>query len=1652
MKNPFQFPPFLFPGIIVLSLSILSFSFLDKKALPTNQIIQKLKEKLNIYNQQLPEEKIYLQFDKPFYKPGDDIWFSAYLRDGRNNKASSLSEILNVELINPKGNVEKTLRLVAEDGKAAGDFNINAAAPGGLYKVKAYTNWMKNSAEDNYFEKELQVQAVVLPRLLMKLDFERKAYGAGDEVTAKINLATLSNKPLSNYNFSFLAQVAGKELTRGKGKTDENGLAYASFYLPKKLESNDGLLNIVIAHEGSQESISRSIPIVLNQIDLQFFPEGGDLIQDVESKVAFKALNEFGKPADIEGIILDEKNQQVGDFKSFHQGMGAFEFKPEGTKRYTAKITKPEGIEKIYVLPSPLSNGYRLLVTAQEKEEASIKIYAPFNTTLVVIVQVRGEIYFSKEIKAKQGENLMSIPLNGFPAGVAQVTVFDQKSIARCERLLFVNQHQQLKVEVATNKEKYLPREKVEMTIKVRDENGLPVPGQFSLSVVDDKLISFADDKQANILSYLLLNSDLKGKVEEPNFYFDKEEPKAAVALDHLLMTQGWRRFEWEQVLDAHSAGLQKQVKHAAEKAIVKGKVVKFKDNTPAVNTKVTVLETEEVTYTDSDGKFEFKNLDLSTPRTLQVLDEAGKEQIIQINDYAQEYLVGGNIRGKIVSKSDGLPLPGVNVYFKGTTIGTKSDIEGDFSIPATEARRPLIINFIGFKTQEINTTGKGMITVEMEVDRLKLEEVVVIGFGAQNKRAPMEARAEARQPQAVEVAFDQVDQEEKAVAFQDADMAKAEVGVPAPDMIMDIAENEIEEIVFEEVAEWDREEEIGDEIFAIVEDMPEYPGGMTKLYEQVTKNIEYPRRAMQLGIEGKVYVQFIILEDGSIADVSTIKGVGAGCDEEAERVIKSLPKWKPGRQRGNPVKTRMVLPIIYDLEHYEKYQTGLMFQVAANASYDLKTETPKYYRARNFYTPVYKADEQVEIRTDFRKTIYWNPDIEIDKTGTATVSFYNSDEVTTFRATIEGIADEGMIGRNEHTYFTQLPFSLDTKIPAVLAFEDKVSIPVKLKNNTNKKVTGDLKIEAPKQLHLINNFGAKISIPANSVKTLFMDYEVLSTEAGKGSLRFTFEADGFKDSFEQPIEIKAKGFPAVASFSGNESSKTYNLEIRDMVKNSLTAKLTAYPDVLTDLMAGIESILREPYGCFEQTSSATYPNILVLQYLETSGTNNPQARQKAEALIEKGYNKLVSFETSDKGYEWFGSTPPHEGLTAYGLMEFKDMEKVYASVDDKMVRRTTNWLLDRRDGQGSFKRSSQSLDEFGRASEAVNNAYIVYALSEAEYKDIDKEVQLAVKTAIESKDAYQMALVSNALFNLGKSKEAEDMVKKLTDMINKNGLDNLEADHSITRSTGKSLQVETVSLVAMALLKSQHKDLKTIQETINYLVKSRSNYGGFGSTQATILALKALTGYAEFSKRTASSGTIELLVDGKLVVSHYYEKGTQGEILIEGLEKFIRAGSKNIKVQFTGTKDPLPYSVDLSWSTYTPVDSKECKVALGTKLSKNTGKVGETIRLTVSLANKSDEGLPMTIALIGIPSGLSVQPWQLKELLDKKKVDFYEVDKNYLVIYYRQMAPGVEQVINLDLKSEIPGIYEAPASSAYLYYTNEHKVWSGGERVVINN
>ncbi|MGD1848536.1 MAG: TonB family protein [Salibacteraceae bacterium] len=1653
MSNLRYFAASLIGVVLLASLAFAPLQFKD------NAFLTNLKGRLAIYQESLPAEKAYLQFDRTLYEPGETIWFKAWLSDAQNHTPSKASQVAYAELVDPKGNVSATLKMVALEGTAKGSFTIGENAPGGLYKVRAYTTWARSSGQKYLFEKTITVQAVTLPNLRMNLDFAREAYGPGDKVLAELKLEDLANRPLKNHEFNYLVQLQGKTILQASGNTDSKGKSDVQFELPKDLASSDGLLNVQIPYQGLTESISRSVPIVLNNIQLQYFPEGGDLVAGVRSRVAFKAVDEFGEPADVSGQVLGKSGKVVAEFSSFHQGMGAFELTPKPGVSYQVKLTQPVNKMLRELLPAAKPQGYTL-TTKTFENRVNVTVHNPGKEPVSILAQMRGATQFSSEIPGKEGTTGFDISTNNMPSGVLQITLFDHLGNPHCERLVFANPSKQLNIKVSTDKEKYLPREKVTLDLEVTDDQGAPTPANLTLAVVDDKLLSFTDDKSDNLLSYLLLSSEVKGTIKEPNFYFDPEEEKAVQALDYLLMTQGWRRFKWE---NWQEQTVQDWLKAASEReletAVVKGTVKKVYGNEGISNITVTVVETGEQTQTDSNGHFQFKNLDLSHPRLLEARTSEGRKYNLHVGSYSVNHILGGRLQGTVKDAESGEPVPFARVYFAGTNLGTTTNVDGLYAFPeGAQPGKELTIQAIGYKNQRQALNGQNQHTIALEQADIELQEVAVF---AKRERLLFAPQAEFDAVQVMPAAAPAVQQVQNAPAVKEPKMKAPPPPAPQRQVVeavaeeaapieMEVAFNEdVADFAFGDLADGAIEAKAEADRFPYVfhwqvGTMPAHKKGEEGLAKEIQSRLEYPAAAKEAGIEGKVFVQFTVLDNGQISNPVVLRGVGGGLDEAAVNAIRQLDDFIPGENNGKPVAVKMIAPIVFKDPH----KIEIVMDPVKASTYQVATE---YHTPREFYAPIYSENKQTATRNDFRKTLYWNPEVKVGSNGKASLTFYTNDAISTFRATVEGLSAQGQAGRAERTYFAQLPLSASLRLPPYLTFEDQISLPITVQNNSDKALNGTIEVAAPEAFVAANGTNLAISMAAKESKTFYMDFDIRGP-AGPTSLTVKVSGKNLEDEQTRAVTILPKGFPANASFSSDQLSVERQLEVRNRIEGSMTASVTVYPTMINEIMDGVASLLREPGGCFEQTSRSAYPNILALNYLNATNSASPEVRKKAEGMVERGYERLISFETAEKGYEWFGGVPAHEGLTAYGLMEFVDMKNVYASVDDDMIARTTNWMAKRKDGKGGFKRNSKALDSFGRASDQVTNAYVVYALSEAGYKDLELELNQADEEAHQTKDAYRLACVANAWYNLGIPAKGNKALQAALTKGADTDFANLTTDHSITRSTGQNLEVETVSLMILGMLQSPKDFQMPLRSAVQHLMGLRSHGGRFGSTQGTILALKALTQFAEYNKRTAESGKIVVWVDGEKVATHRYEAGTKGPIEIKGLEEHLAPGKHTVKVNFAETKTALPTTFNANWNTRLPNNQKGCVLDLKTQLNSNKTTMGETVRLSVELANTTSEGQPMVVAKLGIPSGLSLQPWQLKELMEKQVVDFYEIHQEYLVLYYRDMAPNEKHTIQLDLKAEVPGRYEAPAGAAYLYYTDELKTWVPGTAILIRS
>lgn len=1526
-------------NILLIAACLLLLSF--QAGIP--DFIGDLKKQLQTYTQNHPEEKVYVQFDKAFYKPGEDIWFNAFVLDGQTHKPSGISDVLHVELSDPKGATVQSLTLFVEDGTTRGDFHLNENTAGGLYTVKAYTQWMQNAGEAVFFKKKLQVQAVITPRLLLKADFEKKAYGKGDAVAATLIVKDLTNEPLRGAKVSATVRIDGTPLSTDDFYTDETGKAWVTFTLPGDLASVDGIVQLVVTAAGQEESITRSIPIVLNKIALSFFPEGGDLVSAVTTTVAFKATNEFGKGADVSGVVLDDRDSIVTSFSSFHMGMGTLRFTPRPGATYRARIDRPAGTTQTFPLPAALGAGYTLTLGQRAPQSVEYSLHAPHNAEVFLVGQTQGVIYYSEKINVHAGSNTVTVPTHAFPAGIAVFTLFNGEGLEEAERLVFLNPGKGLHIDIKTDKKTYAPQEKVKVTIHTTDEQGKAVRAKLSLAAIDDQLVSFADDKQDNILSWLLLSSELKGEIQEPSFYFDVRQPKASQAIDHLLLTHGWRRFTWKDVFknDPAVAWLPEN------ESTVSGYVLdKRQVHTQA---EVTLLELGNrrriaKVCTNEHGVFTYKNIDSSTPLLL------------------------------ITRKPNHLTL-----HERSAT-----DTAPPFA-PSVPGAKNTTQVFSAHRSKQLLENKP--VNVSMEDDTQALSEVVIMaGYYSTSDKLACGTITRVNSSEIISQPF-----QSPLLALQGR-MAGIEIqpasSSPGSAPIVRIRG--------------------ANSLYGSRGSEPLYVIDGIVVGSGISSNFQLENLAPE------TISSIIVLQD---ADATAIYG-----SRGANGVI--IITTKPDYDWFNLQNTRRL----------GRYTSILV-------------KPRQFSVAREFFVAPPQPKQSKE-RAESNTTVYWNDMIVTNQDGEATLSFYTSDATSAFRLTAEGITPEGLVGRTEQTYATQLPFSLDTKIPTYLGFEDTLRLPIHIKNNLPETIGAQCVIEIPAGLQAVDAVTTVIQVPAGQTAT---HYATIIPQGTRGTfpVKITLAAGGYHDEITRDITVHPVGFEMRLSASGRELEKDIAFELRDVEKGSLKGAVTVYTDLISDLFSGADGLLREPHGCFEQVSSSTFPNILALQFMKASGQIRPDVEQRATRYIADGYRQLKAYEIDGGGFEWFGHPPAHEALTAYGLIEFTEMKKVAIDVSDKMLERTRRWILSRRKGDGTFHQNSGKYG-FSSASAVVNNAYLVYALAETGTTDINLEYTTSLAEAWSSGDMYRMALMANAAYDLSHPEDHKKMVDHFRRTIVGNGFDKLPANHSVVRSSGNALTIETTALWALALLKGPEKDFTLIRQSIDYILSKRS-YGTFGSTQATSLALKALTQYATLVRTARQDGNVVVTAnDTHGIDALTFTKTTRETLVMNNFAGALANGSNHVTVKFTNTTEPLPYSIDLRWNTKTPVTHTDCKVRLETKLLQKTLKVNETVRLVANLRNIHQEGIPMTVALIGIPAGLSLQPWQLKELQEKGIVDFYEVLGDKLAVYYRELEPLANRTINLDLKAEVGGNFTGTASCAYLYYTDEYKDWVRGTRVQI--
>lgn len=494
--------------------------------------------------ERIPKEKLYLHLDKPFYGAGEKIWFKGYLVNATTHQDNSQSNFIITELINRSDSIVERKKIRRDSLGFHNAFTLPATLPAGDYYLRGYSNWMLNEDPDFFFSRNIKIGNSIDNTIVSSIEYQQED---DTHYTAKIKFTSNVQAVFENTTIKYLYLENGKIKNKGKKKTDENG--WISISLPDL--KSPAARRIEVEFDDPQYIYKRTfhLPVFTNDFDVKFFPECGALLSIPHQNVAFKAQGADGFSKEVEGFLFNSKGDTLTNFRSEHNGMGIFTMNPVNNETYYVTVRTNDSITKRFDLPAIEPKGISIAMS-HYKQEIRYEIQKTEATEwpqkLFLLAHTRGKLAILQPINPKRTFGKMNDSL--FTEGITHFMLIDEQGNALSERLIFVPDHKPNQWQITADQPTYGKREKVSLQIAAKDNEGNPVEGTFSVSITDRKSIQ-PDSLADNILSNLLLTSDLKGYVEDPAYYFLNQDARTLRSIDYLMMTHGWRRHKMENVL-----------------------------------------------------------------------------------------------------------------------------------------------------------------------------------------------------------------------------------------------------------------------------------------------------------------------------------------------------------------------------------------------------------------------------------------------------------------------------------------------------------------------------------------------------------------------------------------------------------------------------------------------------------------------------------------------------------------------------------------------------------------------------------------------------------------------------------------------------------------------------------------------------------------------------------------------------------------------------------------------------------------------------------------------------------------------------------------------------------------------------------------------
>ena len=695
-------------------------------------------------------------------------------------------------------------------------------------------------------------------------------------------------------------------------------------------------------------------------------------------------------------------------------------------------------------------------------------------------------------------------------------------------------------------------------------------------------------------------------------------------------------------------------------------------------------------------------------------------------------------------------------------------------------------------------------------------------------------------------------------------------------------------------------------------------------------------------------------------------------------------------------------------------------------------------------------------VRKFFPETLYVNPALITDGAGRASIRVPLADSITTWRLTALASTEAGALGSQTAPIRVLKDFFIDLDLPVAMTQGDVFSLPVAIHNDLPAAQRVRLELRQDPWFTLVDDVASKtVTVAAGEVRGA--SYRIRAAGIGARTLQVTATLEGGPagvagDAIERPVEVRPNGREQEAVINDRlERTAERRLVIPDEAlpgASRLFVKL--YPGVLSQLVEGLDSILRMPSGCFEQTSSSTYPNVLVLDYLKATGTLTPEVRAKAEQYVSLGYQRLVTFEVPGGGFSWFGQAPANKILTAYGLMEFFDMSRVH-EVDPRVIERTRQWLAGQQRPDGSFQPDASFINEgaTNRYREDILRitAYIGWALARTGARDeaTGKARAYVRAHATGREDAYTLAVIANFAAAWGNDTAwVDSATSALAERVSEGPRTAFWKQDGATPTSAQnsSADLETTALAAQALLRSGRHGLLA-KKALDELTSRKDSFGNWSTTQATILALGAFRLSLEKGQDADTAGTVEIVVDGKPAGRIEIAKEDNDLLRVVDLTAHAHAGAHDVSLTFAG-QGSLQYQIVgryfLPWGER-PVGGSAEPLTIAVTYDRTRLAQDDTVTARVRLRNETPAAMRFVMADLGIPPGFDVarEDFERLERATRGKtggrLEKHTITPKQAILYFDGLAPHQTVEFSFSLRARFPLRAQAPSSRTYAYY-----------------